>query len=209
MTLKKPIVIILTLILASIVSSCSILNTDQTTMMPQMSQMKSICQLATMECYYHNVAKFKLKDASGILLWKKDKHFWIEYSGTVKIGIDTSLVSIEVNENSVTITIPKAKVLSHDVDDLTKESFIVAKDSAKITAEDETLAFTEAQEHMIVTASGDTALLASAQQRAQTLLEEYIDNIGKAVGKEYLIEWIYLDDDGNLPADTTDESTES
>ena len=40
---------------------------------PQASQMKSICELATMECYYHNVAKFDKKDAEGVLFWKKDK----------------------------------------------------------------------------------------------------------------------------------------
>mgnify|MGYP006974123986 CR=1 FL=1 len=26
---------------------------------PEMSQMKAICELAVMECYYHNVAKFE------------------------------------------------------------------------------------------------------------------------------------------------------
>ena len=34
---------------------------------PQLSQIRSICELATMECYYHNVAKFYEKDAAGIL----------------------------------------------------------------------------------------------------------------------------------------------
>ena len=36
------------------------------------TQMKAICELATLECYYHNVAKYNEEDASGIWLWKKE-----------------------------------------------------------------------------------------------------------------------------------------
>ena len=79
---------------------------------PQISQMRSICELAVMECYYHNVAKYQEEDAAGFLLWKKDKHFWIEYSGVVELGIDASRLSMEVSGDEVTITIPAAKVLS-------------------------------------------------------------------------------------------------
>jgi len=40
--------------------------------------MKTIANLAVMDVYYHNVAKFKEEDVKGVLLWKKDKHFWVE-----------------------------------------------------------------------------------------------------------------------------------
>ena len=48
----------------------------QSVVEPKASQMKSICELATMECYYHNVAKYKEENAEGVLWWKKDKVFW-------------------------------------------------------------------------------------------------------------------------------------
>lgn len=50
----------------------------------------AICELSTMDCYYHNVAKYFEKDAQkGFLgIGKKDKRFWIEYSGVVQMGID-------------------------------------------------------------------------------------------------------------------------
>ena len=52
---------------------------------------------------------------------------------------------------------------------------------------------------MVKTASEDTALLASAQQRAQILLEEYVGNIGNVTGKEYSIVWKYIkSDDMNI-----------
>jgi transcription elongation factor Elf1 len=197
MRIRKIILLYLTLALSFTCISCANKDQQQTLIKPQVSQMKAICELATMECYYHNVAKYTEKDAEGMWFWKKDKRFWIEYSGVVKIGIDASLVNIEVEEASVTITIPEAKVLDSDADDvsLTKDSYIVDIDSADIKGEDQTKAFAEAQNNMVEAASKDTALLASAQQRAQTLLEEYVSNIGNVVGKEYSIEWKYIKDD--------------
>lgn len=161
---------------------------------PKVSQVKAICELAVMDCYYHNVAKYFEEDASGIWLWKKDKKFWIEYSGVVRIGIDASQVQMEVKDKLVEITMPKAKVMNCTVDaaTLNTDSFIVASDSAKVEAEDQTKAFREAQKNMEEEASGDSALLAAAQQRAQNLLEEYVKNVGSVTGTEYTITWKYI-----------------
>ena len=198
------------LILASCFSlaACSMKSDSVQEMTPQASQMKSICELATMDCYYHNVAKYMEEDASGVLLWKKDRKFWVEYAGIVTIGIDTSLVNIEVEGEKVTITIPPAKVLSCKVDEttLTEDSFIIAKNSAAVEAEHQTAAFKEAQAKMQEEASSDTILLASAQQRAQKLLEDYVNNIGSCVGKTYEIKWVYLDNAESLHQLDTEES---
>lgn len=192
--MRKWIVLAISTALLISLAACGKPAAEPVTMEPKTSQMKAICELAVMDCYYHNVAKFKEENAEGILWWQKDKHFWIEYSGIVTLGIDASLLSIEVNDTAVTITIPEATVLRCTVDSssLSEDSFIVAKDSAKIDAEDEVKAFAAAQTCLEESASSDTALLASAQQRAQGLLEDYITNIGKAVGKEYSVKWNYL-----------------
>lgn len=157
--------------------------------------MKSICELATMECYYHNVAKYNEKNASGMLWWQKDRTFWMEYAGVVTIGIDASLLNIEVNGENVTITVPPAKVLGCKVDEatLTNESFIVSKDSAKVEAKHQSEAFKSAKEKLENEARSNSALLATAQQRVQKLLEDYVENIGNSVGKTYKIKWVYLE----------------
>ncbi len=196
--MKKLIALLMSIITVLSVAACGQPQEPAPTMEPQVSQMKAICELAVMECYYHNVAKYKEEDAEGILWFKKDKHFWIEYSGVVRLGIDVSLVSVEISDTVVTITIPNAEVLGCKVDSasLTEDSFIVANNSAAIEAEDEIKAFEEAQANMETNAANNSALLASAQQRAQSLLEEYIKNIGDAVGTEYTVKWLYLDRSG-------------
>ena len=190
-------------------TACSNSDNSNKDITPQASQMKSICELATMKCYYHNVAKYIQEDASGALLWKKDRKFWVEYSGIVTIGIDTSLVNIEIDGENVSITIPPAKVMGCKVNDesLTDDSFIVAKDSAKVEAEHQTEAFKAAQTKMQEEASNDTVLLANAQQRAQKLLEDYVTNIGNCIGKNYKIKWVYLEGAEELNNVDTDEET--
>lgn len=177
---------------------CCACGKEDVQIQPQETQMRSICELATLECYYHNVAKYKEEDAEGILLWKKDKHFWMEYEGVVTLGIDASLVTIDVNGTEVSITIPKARILDCKVNEesLTPESIIVAQKSADVKAEDQMLAFAEAQGKMQETAAADTTLLANAQQRAQKLLEDYVNNIGNVTGQQYNIKWIYVDETG-------------
>lgn len=212
--MKKPAALLLAFYIMIIFSSCGNSSKEGTPvdMEPQLSQMQSICKLAVMECYYHNVAKFLEEDASGILWWKKDKRFWIEYSGIVKYGIRASLIGMEVTDSQITISLPQAEVLSCMVDSssLTKDSYIVDKNSADIEAEDEIYALGEAQKRLEELAANDEALLAEAQRRVQTLLQDYVANISSASGKIYTIKWIYVDENGKqLGTDYSSSLSES
>ena len=85
------------------------------------SGITSVCELATLKCYYHNVAKTETK-ASGIFgKWLKTgyKKIWTEYDGIIEYGVDINKVTVsEPSKNGVvTITIPDAQVLSVDVDE--------------------------------------------------------------------------------------------
>lgn len=202
--MKKLVCLFIIFTMCITTASCSKDNTLKE-IEPQASQMKSICELATMKCYYHNVAKYTEENASGMLLWTKDRKFWVEYAGIVNIGIDTSKVKMEVKKDNVNITIPQAQVLDCKVDNatLTESSFIVAKNSAKVEAEHQTAAFKEAQAKMKEAASNDTALLSNAQQRAQKLLEDYVNNLGNCIGKKYKINWTFED---NVQTETQEKS---
>ena len=72
-----------------------------------------------------------------MLWWEKDRHFWMEYAGIVTIGVDTSLMNIEVEDENVTITIPPAKVLGCKVDETTfrDDCFIVSHNSYNVESE--------------------------------------------------------------------------
>lgn len=177
---------------------------------PDVSQMKTICELSVMDCYYHNVAKFYDKDAEKFLFWTKDKEFWIEYSGIVRLGVDVDQVAVAVNGNTVTVTLPEAKVLGCkvDPDSLNEDSYIVADGSASITADDQTAAFAAAQKDMENSAAEDTVLLSMARDRARQLLENYIQNLSDMTGQSYTIEWNDAAEEESAAASTAQTNQE-
>lgn len=195
--MMRKSLIILTIVLMLISTVSCEKKSEKAVVQPEEARLKTICDLATMECYYHNVAKYEKTEATGYLWWKKDRRFWVEYSGVVVLGIDTSQLSMEIDGSKVTITIPEADVLRSRVheESLTKESFYVDPDSAEVDSDDQTEAFTNAQAKMEEEARSDKVLLANAQQRAKELLESYINNLGDESGIEYEVEWIYLEEE--------------
>lgn len=158
------------------------------------SGVTSVCELATLKCYYHNVAKAET-EASGIFAkWLKTgyKKIWTEYSGIIEYGIDISQVTVsEPDKNGVvTVTMPDAQVLNVDVDEdslgtpLTDTGFLTS-----VTTEEKTTTLAGTQEAMEQQAKENTEMLSQAKARAKTLIEEYIKNVGESIGEEYTVEW--------------------
>lgn len=168
---------------------------------PEITQIRSICEMATLECYYHNVAKAVKEPEKGILhIGEKARKFWIEYDGIVKLGIEMTDVKMRVDGESVKITIPKAKVLDVKVNETSynKDSFVVDSDGFnenKITAEDATKAVNDAKKQMKKTAQENSALLMNAQDRAKKMIENYIHQLGDITGVNYKISWDYMNND--------------
>lgn len=168
--------------------------------LPQEEQVKAICQLAVLECDYHNLAKYQDGQEVERFFWMtKGKRFWVEYSATVVLGIDVNQVSMELQSDVVKVTLPKAEVLRCKVngDSLSPDSYIVDKDSAPVTAEDEVRAFKEAQNNLQQTVEADSDMLDLAQTRVEELLKNYVTSLAKATGTEYRVEFHYLEEDEN------------
>ncbi len=179
---------------------------------PDITQIRSICNLATLECYYHNVAKSVKKAESGFThIGEVDRKFWIEYTGIAKIGIDMSKVNMKIEGEKVTVYMPSAKLLSIDISerDLNEDSYIASGDSwfnkNKITAEDQTNAINNAQANMAESVKNNSTLLLNAQTRAQDLIENYIVQLGEMSEIQYQIVWEYEEVAGeNQEAEVTE-----
>lgn len=198
--MRKLILILLCAVLVLSFSGCT--SQKSYDVKPDITQIRSICNLATLECYYHNVAKSTKTAGTQMSDWfEKDREFWIEYTGVAKIGIDMSKVSMEIVEDTVTVHMPEAKLLSVDIleSDLNEGSYIANTDgwfnTNKITAEDQTSAINNAQNKMATSVKENTTLLLNARIRAEKLIENYIVQIGDITGVSYRIKWVY-DDSG-------------
>lgn len=161
---------------------------------PDFSSIKSVCELSTLKCYYHNVATYE-KNAHGLLKVFRSgyKKIWIEYSGIVNLGIDINKVDISEPDtnNVITIKIPDAEVQSTSLDKSTLSEPLTDKGVfTKITTEEKTEALSSAQQNMKETAQKDTSLLAQAKEHAKLILQGYIDNLGEEFNEEYTIKWV-------------------
>ncbi len=166
--------------------------------LPQEEQVKTICQLAVLECEYHNLAKYQDGQKVERFLWMtKGKRFWVEYSATAVLGINADQVSMKLQGDVVSITLPRARVLNCKVngDSLSKDSYIVDKDSAPVTAQDEVAAFQDAQDGLQKTVEADNDMMNLAQKRAEELLRNYVNSLAKATGTEYQVEFHYIEED--------------
>ena len=154
-----------------------------------------ICELATLKCYYHNVAEYE--NQAPIFkygLFRYDyKKFFIEYSGVVEGGIDASQIVVNPPsaDGTVEVHVPEAEILNvyADKDSLTEPISDVGLFTT-VSAEEIATAFAEAQKTMREEAENDSAILNQAKENARDLLEYNIVNAGTQVGKEYTVKWI-------------------
>lgn len=162
---------------------------------PDFSGVKEIAELASLECYYHNVVKYH-RDADGFLFGLGnigEKNMWFEYDGIVEMGMDVSQVSVsnpDVN-GVVTVTIPEIEILGHpDIDTGSMTTPIESNGwFTSMTSEEKTQALSDAQSNLLETAEGDEKAKLQARERAKSLLEQYVKNAGEAIGKAYTVQW--------------------
>lgn len=167
---------------------------------PDFSGYTRIAELATLECTFHNVAEV-YNDGTDMLFGINVgyKKAWFEYDGTLNLGVDVSKVKIEGPDlnNVVTITIPKIQVLG--LPDADESSFSdIYKDTGaftSITAVDKSEAYKVAQANMKETAENDETLMAQAKKRVESLLGQYVKNIGLKQGQNYEVVFVESESD--------------
>ena len=158
------------------------------------SGISSVCELATLKCYYHNVAEAR-QEASGLfggLLGTGYKKVWMEYSGIVEVGIDVGQVNISqpTEDGVVKVHVPDAQILNITLDkDTLSDPMIDTGFLTGVTMEEKTNAVASAQDNMEETAQQNTSILAQAKERAKRTIEGYIINAGDAIGEKYTVQW--------------------
>lgn len=184
----------LCLIMASFIMLFSGCSAEETPVEPELEQIKNICQLATLECRYNNVADGEKEKHEGLKgLFEKERDYWVEYKGVAKLGIDMNKVSMSIDGDTVTITIPKAVITDTNIDSKSPYRIVASEDGFlnknEITVEKQQEAVVTAQEKMLETLNNSSSLFTVAQERAKVLIENYINTMSEISGKEYTIKW--------------------
>lgn len=194
--MKKIFVLVGILLTTLCLTGCGNENVEK--LSQSMKKMELTGNLVTYKAYYHNVIEYEKAAGSGISHWfEKDRKLFAEYTGTIKLGINLSEVEVKTKGNEINVFIPKAIIIGEpnvDKDDFKKENFIESKEGInknKITVEDASGAFNDAQAEMKENATNDAELLSVAQKRAKIVIEENIRQLSGLSEDEYVINWEY------------------
>jgi len=80
-------------------------------------QVSSIGELATAEYKYTNAGRFEdAKELLGFRLPWTEKFFTLRYKGTIKVGFDITDPDVKIEGNTIIVTLPQPKILSHEID---------------------------------------------------------------------------------------------
>lgn len=132
------------------------------------SKLSEISELASVTYRYTNMAQFEnSSDFYGVTLPFTTKKFILTYDGTIKAGIDLDQVRIDVTGNAVTVRLPEARILSHEIDEDSVEIFDEKTSIFNpFTVEDFT-AFQAEQKQEIEEKALERGLLEEASEKAE------------------------------------------
>ncbi len=124
--------------------------------------------------------------------------------------MDIANLDMQVDGDQVTITMPKAEVLSCQVDQtsLNEDSYYTTREGL---AQRRSMRMTRRKQSRLrrkicwKVSSRMNPCSKQAQQRAQELLEQYVKNVGDAMGKTYEVSFVIADEAGTNTV-STDES---
>lgn len=160
--------------------------------LPDEFRIQQICELATVECYYNNVAVATKEPGSGLSHWmEEDTEFWVEYSATATLGVDASRITIDRRGNDLYIYMPPAMILGdividpESVDDPIYRPDEALRNDVEITSSDVNEAMDTANEDIRELILADPYLLESAYLQAQSVIQQYIDQLSYISGITY------------------------
>lgn len=140
-------------------------------------QIQSISELATVEYSYTNMGKFE--NQATFYGWKvpfTTKSFIISYDGKIKAGIDMSLVEVKMNNEKIDIHIPKAKILTHEIDEKSIEVFDETHNIFNQISITDYNQFAIDQKENMEKKVLEKGLLEESQQKAESTIKTFIQS---------------------------------
>ena len=190
--MKKVLLIVYCIFMSFCLTGCGNKEID---LKEAIEKIKLESELVSYEALYHNVIEHEKKAGNGLThLLEKDREMFVEYTGSIELGIDLSKVKIEVKDTEISVFVPKAIVVGEpDIVKFDENDFIENRDGLinknLITLDDSEKAFQKAQNNMKEFASNDKDILNQAQLRAQLILEEMIKKAVPIDESNYTINW--------------------
>ena len=138
-------------------------------------RLTAVSELATLEYHYTNMGKFENQvDFYGWKVPLTKKSFIVAYDGVIKAGVDAAGIHTAVQGSKVTVTLPPAKILSHEIDDESLEIFDESQFIFNPLQISDYTGFTQDQRGKIEARAIENGLLAEAQNKAAGAVEQLL-----------------------------------
>lgn len=153
------------------------------------SSLKEAKELTTLKYHYKNIASFEnSQEFQGFKLPFTTKRFLYTYSGVIHAGVDLDKVKVDVNneDKSISVSLPKSKILSHDIDEKSV-MFYDEKNSIfnPLDLEDYSN-FRKEEEAKVEKEAVDKGLLTEADEQSKKAVEDIL-NINPEIAEHYTI----------------------
>ena len=138
-------------------------------------QLRSVSQLTTVEYHYTNMGKFeKNADLNGWTIPLTKASFILAYDGKITAGVRLDDVKIDVAQTTITITLPAAEILSHEVDESSIEVYDESNNIFIPISISDYAAFSKQQKEVMENKVIEGGLLLQARQKAGEVISQLL-----------------------------------
>lgn len=140
-------------------------------------QIQSISELATVEYNYTNMGKFE--NHNTFYGWEvpfTTKSFIISYDGKIKAGIDMTQVEVKLKHKEIDITVPQAKILTHEIDEKSIEVFDETQNIFNQISITDYHQFTIDQKDKVEKNVKEKGFIEEAQKKAESAIKTFIQS---------------------------------
>ncbi len=142
------------------------------------NKLTEISELASLTYSYTNMAEFEnSKDFYGMKVPFTTKGFIITYDGEIKAGVDLSKAKVDVSGSKITITLPDAEILSHQIDEDSLEIFDETTSIFNPLKVTDYNAFSKDQKSEMEKKATEKGLLGEARQKAVSAVQSFVSQI--------------------------------
>lgn len=131
-------------------------------------QLYDVQELATVAYFYTNMGRFENQvDFYGWKVPFTRKSFIVSYDGVIKAGVDLQEMAIEVTERTISVTLPAAKILSHEIPENSLKVFDETRNIFNPIQIEDYTGFTRDQKSALETRAVENGLLTQASEKAK------------------------------------------
>lgn len=139
------------------------------------TRLEEIAELASVNYIYKNMGQFENTSTFyGLTIPFTTKKFILSYNGEIKAGIDLRDIKVDLSEQTITVEMPEAKILSHAIDENSVTVFDEKTSLFNPIKIGDMTSFTSDQKDQMEKEVIEKGLLAQAKESAEKMIKSML-----------------------------------